>query len=405
MSFVRSAGSAFLVAWIAGCAAPGVTARPVAAPSPKSDAAGADGVPALAARSAAVTVVPAIVISPFSEQDVIAKFEAGRTDLLAGAYARALATFEQLLRLAPDGPTAAPSLFNYGIALEGLGDRAGALERYREFLRRYPGSPFERGAMLRSARALGYLERWAEIGPLVEALLGRDDLALLERIEGLGIQGLALAELDDLDSASRVVDAAETAIEDHRLGEAGKPPFELATVRFARGEIRRKKSERIVFDPLPASFADALEERCTALLDSQHAYSDAMRSFDAHWSAMAGYRIGQLYQQLHRDVMRAPVPSAADTVRKKQLFEAAMRLRYRILLEKGLTMMGATVRLGERTGEDSPWIARAGEATRDMQRALDDENSAIAKMPFSEAEIRAALDQLTPQSAHAAPKR
>jgi hypothetical protein len=68
-------------------------------------------------------------------------------------------------------------------------------------------------------------------------------------------------------------------------------------------------------------------------------------------------------------------------------------------------MMGATVRLGERTGEDSPWIARAGEATRDMQRALDDENSAIAKMPFSEAEIRAALDQLTPQSAHAAPKR
>jgi hypothetical protein len=165
-------------------------------------------------------------------------------------------------------------------------------------------------------------------------------------------------------------------------------------VSFALGEVRRRKSERITFSPLPPNFADVLEQRCQGLLDAQNAYTEAMRSFDAHWSAMAGYRVGQLYQQLHRDVMQIPPPPQAGTLKKKQLFEGAMRLRYRVLLEKGLKMMDGTVRLGERTGEDSLWVHRAREAKRDLELALEDEKNALAKLPFSEAELQAALDQL-----------
>src|SRR6185369_6201267 len=106
----------------------------------------------------------------------------------------------------------------------------------------------------------------------------------------------------------------------------------------------------IAFNPVPQNFGDVLEQRCQGRLDAQNAYTDAMRSFDAHWSAMAGYRVGQLYQKLHLDVMQVPPPAKADTLKQKQLFEGAMRLRYRVLLEKGLAMMDGTVRLGERTG-------------------------------------------------------
>ena len=71
-----------------------------------------------------------------------------------------------------------------------------------------------------------------------------------------------------------------------------------------------------------------------------------------------------------------------------------MRLRYRILLEKGLKMMDATVRLGERTGEASPWIGRARQAKADLERSLEDEKATLARMPFTEDEVRAALDKL-----------
>ena len=86
------------------------------------------------------------------------------------------------------------------------------------------------------------------------------------------------------------------------------------------------------------------------------------------------------------------------SLEQQQLFEAAMRLRYRILLEKGLEMMNATVRLGKRTGEDSYWITRAHEAQRTLEQALADEKAALEKTPYTEAEIQAALDKLKGQA-------
>ena len=109
---------------------------------------------------------------------------------------------------------------------------------------------------------------------------------------------------------------------------------------------------------------------------------------------MAGYRVGQLYQTLHRDVMAIPPTAKSDTLKKKQLFEGAMRLRYRVLLEKGLKMMEGTVRIGQRTGEDSAWVHRADEAKRDIERALEDEKAALSKLPFTEAELTEALEKL-----------
>ena len=119
-----------------------------------------------------------------------------------------------------------------------------------------------------------------------------------------------------------------------------------------------------------------------------------MRSRDAHWSAMSGFRVGELYHQLHRETMAIPTPKAATDLKKKQLFHAAMRLRYRILLEKGLRMMSGTVRIGERTGEDSYWVTRARKAKKSLEQALADEKVALSKLPYTEDEMRAALEKL-----------
>ena len=110
---------------------------------------------------------------------------------------------------------------------------------------------------------------------------------------------------------------------------------------------------------------------------------------------MAGYRVGEMYRNLHRDLMQIPPPATSKTERQKQIFFAFMHVRYRVLLEKGLRELDQTVALGERTADSSSWIARAREAQADMQTALADEKAQIAKMPFTEAEIQTALDRMT----------
>ena len=362
-----------------------------AVPAPASPA--APGASAAAGTTHPIEVAP-LVVSPFTDSELEARFEKARSLLLAEKYKEAAPAFDALVRLSPDGEVAAPSLYNGALAHEGLGAREAAIERYNGLLQRFPRHATARGALFRLSRLDAFLERWSDLTAVSDRILALPDLTVIEAIEAHGQKALGLIEQDKLEDASHQVGLARDMIEQHRIGDAGAPPIELATVSFALGEVRRKKSEKISLVPVTPNFAEVLEQRCQALLDAQNAYTDAMRSLDAHWSAMAGYRVGQLYQTLHRDVMAIPPTAKADTLKKKQLFEGAMRLRYRVLLEKGLKMMEGTVRIGQRTGEDSAWIHRADEAKRDIERALEDEKAALSKLPFTEAEMTEALEKL-----------
>ncbi len=350
--------------------------------------------PQVEPRDLPVIEVSPVVVSPYAEAELVNEFERAKALLLGGQHREAAEVFDKLARLAPGGEVAPPSLYNAAVGYEALGEREEAATRHRELLRRFPGHALERSSLFRLGRALAYLERWSELVTVAERLIARQDLAVLEVIEARGARALGLVEQDLVEEAAREASIARDLVERERLGEAGKPPIELAQLWFVLGEVRRKKSEAIRFEPMPVNFAETLEKRCQGLLDAQAAYTDAMRSLDAHRSAMAGYRIGQLYQELHRDVMRVPPPANADTLRKKQLFEGAMRLRYRVLLEKGLKMMDGTARLGDRTGEASAWVGRAREARRALELSLSDEKAALLRLPFTEEELREALAEL-----------
>jgi hypothetical protein len=185
-------------------------------------------------------------------------------------------------------------------------------------------------------------------------------------------------------------------------GERDVLPVAVAELRFALGELRRIRSERIKFDPVPPDFLAKLEERCVGLLEAQAAYAQAVRSIDPHWAAMSGYRVGEMYRLLHRDLMQIPPPPTSKTERQKNIFFAFMHIRYRILLEKGLREMEQTVALGDRTSDSSSWIARARDALAEMKTALADEKAQIDKMPFTEEEIKKALEMLAAKTKKAA---
>jgi tetratricopeptide (TPR) repeat protein len=309
-------------------------------------------------------------------------------------YKEAADLFDLVQKGDPQGRLAPMALYQAGLCFEALGDREKALARFEQVATDYPKDPLQKLARLHATRVLNVLERWSEMIKLADEVLARADLSVAETVEAQGAKALALAEKGDVEAAGRLVEDTRTLMEKHHLGESGRLSYEVAQVFFVLGEVRRLRSEKIVFDPLPPNFGEAFEQRAQGLLDAQAAYTDTMRTTDVAWATMAGYRVGELYQELHRDVMAAKFPAVAKSAKDRQLFEGAMRLRYRILLEKGLKMMNSTVGMTDRMGEASVWSARAKAAKAEIEKSLAAENTAIAKLPISEADLKKLLDDL-----------
>ena len=343
------------------------------------------------------------LITPQGGGSLSELFEEAQRLYEAGEYGKAAALLDRLYRVEPRGKLAAETLHLAGEAWEKAGDRRASLGRFEAVAREFPEHELGRDGWLRSIRLLAFLEKWKLAGKLSEGFLKRyDDLRAIEHV--VALSGVALGKLaaGDIEQASFNVEKGRNIIEAHRLDAAGAIPRDLAQLYYALGEVRRLRAERILFRPMPKNFAAVLEQRCQLLLDAQSAYSDTMRAYDAHWSAMAGYRVGELYKRLHVDLMDVPLPKGATDESKRQLFEGALRLRYSVLLDKALSMMDHTLAMARRTGERSRWVLKTEEAQAEIKKAQAAENAAIDRLPYSRAELRKALDELAKKKAPSA---
>jgi hypothetical protein len=331
--------------------------------------------------------------------------------LMEQRWRDAVDAYRTLLAADATGTQAPEYAFDLALALEGMQERAQARDAFLDVARRFPDGPRARSALVRAASLDAYLEDWSALEGIGETLLARADIDDLDRLVALGSRGLARVELgeaavksgaappaseraNDAAAAKDVYDGLELADTMH-YGARDVLPVAVAQLRFALGELRRVRSERIVFlDPMQPDFLERFSERCGLLLEAQEAYAMAVRSIDPHWAAMSGYRVGEMYRLLHRDLMRIPAPPQSKTERQKQIFYAFMHVRYRVFLEKGIKQIEETIALGERTADTSPWIQRARDAKAALVTALEDEKAQLAKMPFTEDEVKAAMELL-----------
>ncbi|MFO0677157.1 MAG: hypothetical protein U0169_11515 [Polyangiaceae bacterium] len=316
----------------------------------------------------------------------------GEEALMSQRWQEAIDALSTLVAANGDPAIAEKAMFDLGLAYEGGDVMDKARDTYRAFSSRFPRSPNARGAMVRLVGIHAFLEEWKELAEIGDALLARPDVTDVERISGLGARGLARIENGDDVLASRDVLAGLDLVDSLHYGAAGRLPVPAAMLRFAQAEIRRVRSERIRFVPLPPNFVVQISARAQGLLDAQAAYADAIRCVDPHWAAMSGYRIGEMYRVLHHDLMEIPPTKDANTERKKQLFFGIMHVRYRALLDKGVEMMKRTVAFAEKTGDASTWIRRAQSALDEMVLALKEEDAVLAKMPFTRDELEKALE-------------
>jgi tetratricopeptide (TPR) repeat protein len=372
---------------LAACAA----TKPAAAPAPS----------VATTAHAEAQIVPATVISPSEAIGVDELFERGLTRAEAGDQRAALSDFERVLASDPLGPYAQRALFHAALAHEALGDLAAAAGSFEEGARRFPEASLTPELLARAVRVRLHQDQWEVAAASAVALLEQHPGAAgpAERIVAYGARALGLLARDNLEEAEYFVAKGMQIVDELRLDRAGRIPRDLAALYFAQGEARRRKAEAVKLSPDPATFATRLEERCQLLLSAQSSYSDSMRAYDAHWSAMAGYRVGELYERLHHELMAMPPPTQAGTERQRQLFEGAMRLRYSVLVSKALAMMEHTLTMAERTGEASDWVRRSAAAKVELERALQEEQAALARLPYTRGDLEQALKAIERRAA------
>jgi hypothetical protein len=290
-----------------------------------------------------------------------------------------------------------PYLLDLATAYEGLEMRAKARDRYREIAERFPASRDARTALVRAATLEAYLEDWKGCGEIADLIVARKDIDDVDRIVAYGARTLSLIEApspDVLKADRTILDGIDLAEKIHYGGE-GALPVADAQLRFALGEVRRVKEERIRLDDVPLDdFIDRFNQRAQGAFDAQYAYADAVHSADPHWAVMASERVGEMYATVHRDLMAVPPPAEFKTDRDKQVFFAFMHIRFRAILEKGLAQIDDTIALAGRIHDESGWVAQAKHAKADMEGALNEEKAALAKLPFTEAEVTKEIAQM-----------
>ncbi|MBX3229125.1 MAG: tetratricopeptide repeat protein [Labilithrix sp.] len=331
----------------------------------------------------------------------------GEHALLAQSWQEAVDAFEALLAGDPASANDPAVLYDLALAYEGIGEREKARARFREVSTRFPDDPNARSALAREVSLDAYLEDWKALGETGDRILARPSLEPADKMLGLGARGLARITTGDEAGAAKDVNEGLDIVEETRFGATGQLPVAAAMLKYAQGEIRKTKSEKIVLNPPPPDFVRQLEMRCQYLLDAQSSYADAIRSVDLHWAAMSGVRVGQMYRTLHQHLMMIPPTEKAKTDSDKQLFYGIMHVRYRALLDKGIEMMKRTLALGskpEMQGVATAWMKRAEEAKKEMEEALEQEKAILKTFPYTEETLEKTLEIMKKKAADEAAK-
>jgi tetratricopeptide (TPR) repeat protein len=288
----------------------------------------------------------------------------GTAALGAGDLRRAAEALGRLADLHPSSPHAAAALLDAGLAHQRLGEWRAALERFRTLAGR-PDAPAGAALAFRMAECHYHLGEPAPARDLLDGVARREDLPAGDRGRALAQRGTIEIEEGRLEEAERSLRLAlstwQEASERERLD-----PHPAAQAEYHLGEVYRLWSEAIHLDPASpeADLLRDLEERTELLLSAQGHYLLAIRLGEPDWAVAAGYRIGELYEGLHRELAGAAPPPGLSG-EEAALYRAELSGQIRVLLTKAIALYEQTLAAAQRAGAES---AFAGEAEQALSR-------------------------------------
>ncbi len=329
--------------------------------APEGPAASTEGAPAdrtIRPDPIVVTVTKAeLAISELSDEEL---FRAGTSAMGGGDNLKALLHFERLADHFPESPRRPQSLYNAGILLLKMKENAGAARRFSESVRAF-GATTTQGidARFRLADALYFVGDVDGAVGTLEKLSQETGIPAVRRVEANVKRGVCQFNAGRLAASESTLREALDEIREH-LREEVRDAYLPSQAEFYLGEVQRQQFINAPFDPgsgTEAALFAALEAKAQLLLNAQSHYVRCMRIGHGEWATASGYRVGELYELFHHQMLEARAPTDLDAERA-EVYREEVRKKVRVLVEKAVHVYEKTLQTADRVGATNPFIAQ-----------------------------------------------
>jgi tetratricopeptide (TPR) repeat protein len=305
-------------------------------------------------------------------------FESAAEHLHAGRFAEALAAYDEILTDFGSSRFARAARYNSGLALQGLGRFADAAVRFRELAGPPGASPSadpqaardRQDALFQLAACLAETLDWRGSAQVLDGLLGEPALDATDRLEALARRGLAALRMGDEAGAEQHLERALAFAEKNRGVERVESDFYLAMAHYHLALIVHGRLRRLPIRLPEKVMARDLEAKAALVLSAQARYIRTIRVGNHHWATAAGYQIASLFEELHAELLRAPVPADlrghALTVYREELLK-----RVRPLVERAIRIHEKNLDMAGRVGLKNAWVDRSAGQLERLRRLLE----------------------------------
>ncbi|MEO0592068.1 MAG: hypothetical protein AAFZ38_00690 [Myxococcota bacterium] len=297
---------------------------------------------------------------------------AGESDRRGDAD-RALELYRRMREEFPTDPLVIAARFNAGLIHENHERYELALREYDAILaREAPGSEPDRQTWLdahfRVAACHIKREAWWRAVAVFETVGELDDLPDRDRLEALVGKGIALESAGDREAAmlsfSHALGFFRLVSRRRRFDDRGF----AAEAAFRSGEIAHTYFDEVQLRYPLHVLKQSLDEKCRLLLLAQNHYLQAIRYGDTHSVAVAGHRIGNLYEDLYESMIALEVPADVDAS-QVDVYREEVRNRVAVLVEKAIRVYEKALLAGRRTASAASWVEQT-EAALARLRAI-----------------------------------
>lgn len=301
--------------------------------------------------------------------------ELGNEEFDKTAYDRALKLYDKLVEEFPDSEHVVLAQYNSGLCYEKLEEHEEAAKRFRAVVEQHPDSPSRKDAMFKLAVTLGKLERWVEVADTFWAIRQLEGLTTMDELEARVGQGVGMFMQGDYPTAEHEFRSALNFYREKKDKEFLPAEYWVGQSRFYLGEIYAREMEAVTLsaptgddDDWVEMMGDELEKKCQLLLRAQNNFIRTIRVGHHGWATAAGFRIGSLYERLHDDLVKVPVPPEL-TESQEKIYRDEVRERVRVLVMKAMKVYQMSLEMAERIGQKNEWVDRTT-ASLERMKAL-----------------------------------
>ena len=331
--------------------------------------------------------MPGTVIRMTPDPIILEKvYDAPRLFHLAGEAERrkesalAILLYEKLIQEFDNVDYQQVSLFNLGMLHEDKEKWAEAVGYYERVVKLFDGMPIDEDQLyfdtfMRLGVCFAKLERWWDAVYAFENLVSLEWIDEQDRMEiqlGKGITFEGAGETTLAESAySRVLSLYRRL----QRGIGGDKTM-AAEAAFRLGEMTRKKYEAVELSYPIELLRERLETKCGFLLTAQNRYLRSIRFGDGHTMAAAGYRLGDLYEDLYQTIVSFEPPPELNED-QIALYDEEVRRKVIVLLKKAIRIYEKSLKLGKRLQSSESWLIQLERALSRMKTLYLEEEAAF----------------------------